>query len=631
MTGFQNYFLLIAFFMVTSVQSSSPERKSAIAAFPQAEGAARFVSGGRGGDVYHVSNLNDSGYGSLRHGIESADGPRTIVFDIGGIIFLKDRLESRASNLTIAGQTAPGGGIVIAHRSFFVIDSQNVIIQNIRFVPGDGLTRPGSEDLPGHISTADGELPPRALRIWGSQDVMVDHVTTRWGQEDNIGVTHDSRNVTIQNSFITEALYRADHPKGARSYGAMAGNSYNFSFLNNLFAHNRARNPRVFGNNNLTLLEFSNNTIYHPGGWIGLFTDGAFVNFRGNSGITGPMHDGPSAMIQGDPTARVYIQNNIYDRNSSSSVNLYYSSEPLIDGPSPVHTPFHLDSGYEPVSPKTSYIHQLSRGGASVSRDLHDRRVVKNVVERSGRYIDRPEDAGGYGNVEPGLTVVSTSRDGIADWWKEARGIDVNKSYHQVFADDGYTFLEHYLWDLMQPVRIPEKSIGMVIEADEWHESDWPDTGFAEFHMLRFNLHDVTPGSVVDAQLVIPGVLSGTKIMARDPFNAAENWDPGNRLIPIRAYKKNPWPLGKSDTDGIFDDANLSVFINNSLAHYPEAIDPQILTLLIVAPMPGNAKYAKLMLRAQKEYTVKSTLHELSWKPKSNGLMPISPRLPILR
>lgn len=548
-----------------------------IPAFPGAEGAGKYAAGGRGGEVYYVTNLSDFGFGSIRHAIESAFRPRTIVFDVSGIIYLSERITIRdKKNLTIAGQTAPGEGITIANHSVFVSHSEDIIIQNIRFAPGDGLTKPGTENDFGHIS--DGN--PRGIRVWDSKNVILDNITARWGQEDNMGATHDSRNVTIQNAISAEGLHDADHFKGSRSYGVVAGTGEHFSYLTNLITQNRARNPR---SGRSTLMEFSNNIIYHAGHRASDFTDFTVrINYIGNIGISGPNDDGPSHLVLGDSHARVFEQNNFYDRTSSQPFNLAGSSAPILGPPQRMSEPFFIETDYETLSLRDTYIHVLSRSGAAVRRDLHDKRAVKDVALRTGRHIDRPVNVGGYGNPESSEPQQSTSRDGIPDWWKLNHGLDINARYNETFADDGYTFLEHYLHSLMEPLRIPTGTEEIIITADELDSSDWPHiSGHNTFHFLRFDASSIKPGSITNARLEIDGVESGIWLYTRDPMIAADQWDPGNSTIPTQMYRKNPWRLGSFAVNDVYDSPSLAAFLNNALLHYQSQADNDVITLIV--------------------------------------------------
>jgi len=174
-------------------------------AFPGAEGAGAFTPGGRGGDVYHVTNLNDSGPGSLRFGIQNATGPRTIVFDVSGTIFNQSRLNINKPFLTLAGQTAPGDGITVAGWTTSVNSTHDVIVRYMRFRPGD-VNCPNYQD--------DG------FDVDKSTNVIADHVSASWSVDETLSVT-ESSNVTIQWAFITESMKNSCHVKGAHGYGSL--------------------------------------------------------------------------------------------------------------------------------------------------------------------------------------------------------------------------------------------------------------------------------------------------------------------------------------------------------------------------------------------------------------------------
>ncbi len=130
----------------------------------------------------------------------------------------------------------------------------------------------------------------------------------------------------------------------------------------------------------------------------------------------------------------------------------------------------------------------------------------------------------------------------------------------------------------------------------------WPEVHKpGDFHMLRFDLQGIRPGSIAEATLLIPGTPAGTKIMARDPFVAAKKWDPGNNHLPPDKYKKTSCHLGQSETDGEFNSPNLSVFLKSAITQYPKGPEPEMITLLIAAPYPGEIMPASLNIQAQKQ------------------------------
>ena len=215
-------------------------------AFPGAEGFGRYSTGGRGGDVYHVTNLNDGGPGSLRLGVTSATGPRTIVFDVSGNILMNSRLVIDKSNITVAGQTAPGEGITLAGDALY-INAGNTIVRYIRVRYGDQT----NEDRD-------------AVSINGGSNIIVDHVTASWSIDETFSCqSAEVDSLTVQWCMVTESLRNSHHEKGAHGYGGIIG-SLRQSFHHNLYAHHSSRNPKVTGRRHCEV-DFRNNVIYNWG------------------------------------------------------------------------------------------------------------------------------------------------------------------------------------------------------------------------------------------------------------------------------------------------------------------------------------------------------------------------------
>lgn len=211
--------LLLAFGL--SASESAP-------AFPGAEGHGRYVTGGRGGEVRHVTNLNDSGPGSLRQAL-SGTTPKIIVFDVSGYIDLRSQLNV-TSNTTIAGQTAPDGGITLRYYTLYFGNCDNVIVRFIR------SRRSQVKDV------NDG-----ADATWGRKrkNIIIDHCSFSWSI-DEVASFYDNRNFTLQWSTIAEGLANPGHTKGAHSYGGIWGGK-NASFHHNFVAHIQNRAPRFNG------------------------------------------------------------------------------------------------------------------------------------------------------------------------------------------------------------------------------------------------------------------------------------------------------------------------------------------------------------------------------------------------
>jgi pectate lyase len=227
-----------------------------VKAFPTAEGFGADALGGRGGVVIEVTNLDDSGPGSLRDAVER-EGPRTVVFRVGGTIAVERPIRVRDPYITIAGQTAPGDGVLIRnHRANtdapITIETHDVVIRHLRL-------RPGPSGEPSCCVDALGLME-------GARNVIIDHVSLSWGVDELLGASEDASDFTVQWSILSEALHRSNHAKDDRhSRGLLVSTQEggNVSIHHNLFAHNDGRNPEValaYG-----IADIVNNVLYNPG------------------------------------------------------------------------------------------------------------------------------------------------------------------------------------------------------------------------------------------------------------------------------------------------------------------------------------------------------------------------------
>lgn len=435
-------------------------------AFPGAEGYGRYAQGGRGGVVYHVTNLsNKREPGSFIYGLLDLDGPRTIVFDVSGIIDMGFQAVFCEPNTTIAGQTAPGKGICIKG-SNINIGSDN-ICRHMRFKHGYGDTG-------------------NAMGLSGSNHAIVDHTTAAWGTDETVS-GRGAKNVSFQYSMIAEALGIADH----KNYGE--GSNHGFaatidgkigSWHHNLLVHCNGRNWSMGGgmdgqNKAIGQMDIFNNVVYN---WNGRTTDGNCheVNFVGNYYKMGPDTRRTELFIQqyenvGHPesTWRAYIKGNIRENKNGSlsedrkgdtySVQLS-NGDPGPSYESVVNEPF-FPSYAKIHSAKDAYKVVLSEAGASMPmRDDQHLRVVDETLHRTYTYvgsrsgikgeIDHENDAGGWEAYPEDSRPADFDRDqdAMPDWWEELIGSDPEVANHNDDPDgDGWTLLEDYLEFMAHP------------------------------------------------------------------------------------------------------------------------------------------------------------------------------------
>lgn len=228
--------------ILLSIFSLSTYAQANLIAFPTAEGYGKYTVGGRGGKVIEVTNLNDSGPGSLREAVE-AEGPRTVIFRVSGTIDLQKSLTIKKPYITIAGQTAPGDGICIK-RFPLNIAADEVIIRYIRVRLGD---ESGRED--------------DALGGRRQKNIILDHLSTSWSIDECLSV-YMCENVTIQWCMITESLFKSNHMKGSHGFGGIWGSNKS-TYHHNLIAHHSSRNIRWASGGGYN--DYRNNVIYNWG------------------------------------------------------------------------------------------------------------------------------------------------------------------------------------------------------------------------------------------------------------------------------------------------------------------------------------------------------------------------------
>ncbi|MBN2518904.1 MAG: RICIN domain-containing protein [Bacteroidales bacterium] len=396
-------------------------------AFPGAEGFGRYVTGGRGGTVYHVTNLNDDGPGSFRDAV--SQGNRIVVFEVGGIINISSRIVV-SENITIAGQTAPGDGIVIYGNGLSFSGANNTICRYLRVRMG-----------------INGDNGKDAITIANGANMIFDHISVSWGRDETFSISWDSKgtepsNITIQNSIIAQGL--VDH-----SCGGLIQTSGGVSLLRNLYIDNKTRNPKVKGVN-----QFVNNIIYNWGtdGYILGDSEGdSYANIIGNYFIEGPNTSAGSAFTRGNMNFHLYASDNYLDNNENEILDgqiLNRIDYTIVDW---ITTP-HDQPEVSILSPVEAYDTIVAGVGASLpTLDEVDLYLLSELTSLGtlGQLIsiETETPVNGCGIVNGGLAPKDNDRDGMPDEWEFFYGLNpFSKDDQNTDLDsDGYINIEEYL------------------------------------------------------------------------------------------------------------------------------------------------------------------------------------------
>lgn len=435
-------------------------------AFPTAEGYGKYTLGGRGGIVIEVTNLNDSGQGSLRAAVE-ASGPRTVSFRVSGNIELESPITIRNPFITIAGQTAPGDGICLKNHPLN-IGADQVIVRYIRVRPGD-------------VSGNDYD----AVGGRYVKNIILDHISASWSIDECMSVYHcDS--ITVQWCLIAESLYGSNHIKGHHGFGGIWGGNYS-TYHHNLLAHHSSRNPRMASGSGYT--DYRNNVIYN---WGYNSCYGGEAQQRGqnlekfnfsNFNLVANYYKPGPATKPGDISYR--IANPGY-RNETDDFGKWYVSDNFVVGNARVSAD-NWDGGVQtkisfnklkldepwPSMPinqqkaEEAYETVLINAGAILpGRDAVDSRIISDTRKGSATHegktykkeqevaesskicgiIDSQNDVGGWPELKSLPALTDTDHDGIPDKWEVTNGLNPNNaSDRNSIAPDGYTMLEKYL------------------------------------------------------------------------------------------------------------------------------------------------------------------------------------------
>lgn len=516
-------------------------------AFPEAQGWGRFATGGRNGSVYHVTNLNDSGAGSLRDAVSQKN--RIIVFDVAGVIKLNSRLVFSA-NLYVAGQTAPGEGITVYGDGVSFSGANNIICRYMRFRMGAGGS--SGKDCAG---------------VSNGTNMIFDHCSFAWGRDETFSINSDGKgdlhSITIQNCIVGQGLM-------SHSAGGLI-QADNITLYGNFYCDNNTRNNKVKGRN-----QYVNNIVYNwkDGAYImgGESAGQSYCNIQGNLFINGP-GGGGNAFSGGNENFHCYVKDNLQDKDCDGKLAAIGVTD--FSGADVVATPY--DYPALDISPASTLIGNLNYVGASYPyRDYVDYYMVDEArsLGTEGAFISN-EASLPYGiptswSVWKGKRPTDTDGDGMPDDWEKGFGTDPNKDDAMKIAANGYTNIENYLNELpgiladLSYLRAPmlvertaattttmqlswrdwtEREEGFIIEA-KTANSSFTEVARVEENITTVKLTDLQPGTAYTIRIRAFGKTSdnSTDIIYSDYSKEAE-------------FKTNPIEEGLVDPDTYQPDA----------------------------------------------------------------------------
>lgn len=427
------------------------EKEEDLLAFPGAEGYGKHTKGGRGGRVIEVTNLNDSGEGSLRAAIE-AEGPRVVVFKVSGNIMLESALRVTNPYITIAGQTAPGEGICLRNYNM-IVETQEAIVSYLRIRPAN---------------TTD---PQDCLWVNKSENVVVNNISASFATDEDLSVS-DSTSVTVQNCIIAESLNKTK--LGTHGMGSLIRGSkgQKVTFYQNLYANHRSRMPMSGNYTEYTedpegfYMEFINNVCYN---WSGKASGKnhdvncvSSFNLVNNYYLPGPVtqEDGAHAWSQGCSKSHMYIAGNAMngevpeDQKSLVYVDMEEGNDPFDESAYYIER-FQHSITKNILDAKDVYDSVLAKAGCSIVRDSLDEGVVDSVKNNTGKLVNKPEDAAGWTGewpvAEGAEAYTDADGDGMDDAWEKEVGLNPEDGTDgNAIVAGGYTNLEVFLESLKQ-------------------------------------------------------------------------------------------------------------------------------------------------------------------------------------
>ncbi len=472
--------LLCASMLFTSVPVFAQEADDTtlmaapLLAFPGAEGAGRYATGGRGGTVYHVTNLNDSGTGSFRDAVSASN--RIVVFDVGGTVNLKSDVVVKG-NITIAGQTAPGGGGITLRGGKIGMGGDNIIIRFVSSRPGEN----GSSECD----------------AWGGDkgsNSIIDHCSIGWANDEQFGLYSNNQNQTVQYSIIGPSNCISYHSKGAHGFGIMLGKANN-TWHHNMIAHNISRNYR---GKSTGAIDYVNNVIYNWGYQTAYGTFGQ-VNYVGNYFKAGLSTTGGYRFVDlssgtGYEKFRFYLTGNKMVTSTGADYNTSYNTNNWngfnfretgltqadigVSSPIAVYDVYGNNAtvAYNAQTADEAFQTVLNHAGAGIRADLRpliDRQVMEEAKTGTG-YLTGGRDFDTLTSSDTALNeaiekysikemnydeyypaailqkdITDSDNDGMSDEWELARGLDPSKNDATGdYLGQGYNNIEYYINDL---------------------------------------------------------------------------------------------------------------------------------------------------------------------------------------
>ncbi|MBO4664756.1 MAG: autotransporter-associated beta strand repeat-containing protein [Bacteroidaceae bacterium] len=503
-------------------------------AFPGAEGWGRYAVGGRYGSVYHVTNLNDSGTGSLRDAVSQPN--RIVVFDVAGVIKLNSRM-TFAKNLYVAGQTAPGEGITVYGNGVSFSNANNTICRYMRFRMGAG-----------------GDNGKDCAALAGGTNMIFDHCSFAWGRDETFSINPDGKSalhsITIQNCIVGQGLM--SHSAG----GLMQADS--ITLYRNFYCDNSTRNNKVKGRN-----QYVNNVVYNwkDGAYImGGDSEGeSFCNIVGNLFVNGPVGNG-EGFSNGNKNFHCYVNDNYQDKNKDGVFNP--STITFFAGSDVVATPYKYPT--LPTVSATSLIDNLipTVGASLPYRDYVDCYLVDELLSfgKDGALISN-EGSLFYGvpsswTVWKGNARQDSDNDGMPDEWENANGTNPSQNDAMKIASNGYTNIENYLngiveestdFFLRKPINVELVLASTTSLSINWHDWTRGEDGFEiELKSGNGSYEKVASTSSDVTSFVLSGLTPATAYSVRI---RAVKGDKYSDYSDVVTFKTRPVEAGIVDVD----------------------------------------------------------------------------------